>query len=37
MTPDVAVTEFLYAHESAAKSPPWYQQMLGVFTSFCDT
>ncbi|HZC04850.1 MAG TPA: tyrosine-type recombinase/integrase [Ktedonobacterales bacterium] len=36
MRPAVAVTEFLYAHEYAAKSLIWYQQMLGVFTSFCD-
>lgn len=36
MRPAVAVTEFLYAHEYAEKSVRWYQQMLGVFASFCD-
>lgn len=33
MRPEIAETEFLYAHEYAGKSVRWYQQMLGVFTT----
>ena len=35
MHPDVAVTEFLYAHEYAEKSQRWYRGMLGTFALFC--
>lgn len=35
MRPELAVTEFLYAHEYAEKSHRWYAGMLGRFTSFC--
>ncbi len=35
MRPDVAVTEFLYAHEYAEKSRRWYGGMLGRFAEYC--
>lgn len=35
MRPEVAVTEFLYAHEHAEKTHTWYASMLGTFATFC--
>jgi site-specific recombinase XerD len=35
MRPDLAVTEFLYAHEYAEKSRTWYIGMLGRFAEYC--
>jgi site-specific recombinase XerD len=35
MRPEVAVTEFLYAHDYAQKTQQWYGGMLSVFADFC--
>jgi site-specific recombinase XerD len=35
MRPDLAVTEFLYAHERAEKTHRWYASMLGTFATYC--
>jgi integrase/recombinase XerD len=34
MHPSAAVTEFLYAHDHAAKSHRWYAAMLGTFAEY---